>query len=87
MVKLYDHSHSEQAPPRISVLSSAGFLRFVTTAQFDALFSEKAKRSDLCKDIFLRAHKPLLPKEAASGASKGWYVVVRGSVVVGENGK
>jgi len=81
MVKLYDHSHLEKAPPRESVLSLAGFLRFVSAKDQDALFGENGKRNDLCTDVFFRADKTLPYFNEAIKGNGGWFVVVRGSLV------
>jgi len=58
----------------------------------------RAKRNELCRDVFLRAQRPLKPTEATTlsestglfsgaGEGAGWYVIVRGSVVYGEEGR
>ena len=62
MVKLYDHNHSERAPPRLTILANLGFLRFLEAEELEALFvGSKA----LCQDVFFRYARPSLPTPGA----------------------
>ncbi len=81
------HSHSESTPTYASVLSSVGFLRFLSPEQLDALFlRRKAGKRRLFADVYVKAQRKLLKRNApgGGGVGGGWYVVVRGAVAAGE---
>jgi NhaP-type Na+/H+ or K+/H+ antiporter/CRP-like cAMP-binding protein len=78
MVKLYDHTHSEIAAPRPVLLNNLSFLRFLSQEDKLRLFGPS---STLCRDVYVRSETTFMSKGATD--LKGWYVIVRGSVLSG----
>ena len=81
------HSHSESAPSYATVLSSVGFLRFLSPEQLEELFlNRKPGKRRLFADVYVRANRKLLKRgaEGGGGMGGGWYVVVRGAVAAGD---
>ncbi|GAB5036345.1 sodium hydrogen exchanger partial [Nannochloropsis oceanica] len=78
MVKLYDHTHNEIAAPRPVLLNNLSFLHFLSQDEKLRFFGTK---STLCRDVYVRSETTFMNKGTTD--LKGWYVIVRGSVLSG----